>query len=107
MTLIGKINQIERLDSLIRRRATGSAAELALKFNISERNVFQLLSLMKEMGAPMYYCKASNSYCYSKTVKFNFGFYHIEDYRQVKGGTFKQRPHFFNQTARFLQWLNL
>ena len=74
MTLLEKVEQIQRVDALIRRRGTGSPAELAHKLNVSERYVFKLIKMMKELGAPVYFCKNRNSYCYEQEVQFAFGF---------------------------------
>jgi DNA-binding IclR family transcriptional regulator len=75
MTLIDQIKRIERLDFLIRTRATGTPAELARKLGMSQSQTFQLLKLIKEeMEAPVVYSKTDQSYCYIRDVKFTFGF---------------------------------
>jgi len=89
MTLLEKIRQIERLDSLIRRRATGSPKELATRLGTSERYVYKLIKLMKKLGAPVYFDYNSNSYCYEEEVFFSIGFQLKK--KQIKGGYF----HFF------------
>lgn len=74
MNVISKIKLIERADGLIRRKATGSPDDLSDRLGISTRNIFNLINLMKEMGAPIYFCKNRNSYCYEEEVTFCFGF---------------------------------
>ena len=74
MRLIEKIHQIERIDNLIRRKATGSPKQLATRLSISERAVYDCIDLMKTMNAPIYYCRSKGSYCYDEPVKFLFGF---------------------------------
>jgi len=74
MNLLEKIRLIERVHGLITREGTGSPAMLANRLNISERNIYNLINVMKEMGAPIYFCKSRNSYCYEEEVRFSFGF---------------------------------
>jgi len=68
MTLIEKIEQIERLDCLIRRKATGSPRELASKFNTSERNIYRLIDEMKSIGCPVAYCRTAQTYKYLSNI---------------------------------------
>ncbi len=75
MTLIDQIRRIERLDYLIRNKATGTPAELARKLGMSQSQMFNLLKFFRErMDAPIYYSRLHQSYCYEIEVKFNFGF---------------------------------
>jgi len=69
-----KLSQIERIDSLIRRKGTGSPKQLARKLDISERAVYDSIELMKSMDAPIYYDRFTESYCYESPVIFSFGF---------------------------------
>ncbi len=84
MTLIEKLQQIERVDGLIRRKSTGPPSSLASRLGKSERYIYNLINLMKTMGAPIYFCYASNSYCYEQEVIFSMGF--SPKSRQVVGG---------------------
>ena len=72
MNLLGKIQQLEQLDQLIRLKATGSPKELARRINLSLRHTFRLISEMKEIGLPIQYCKKRCSYYYSDSVKIHF-----------------------------------
>ena len=74
MTLLQKLQQIERVDVLIRKKATGSPATLATRLDTSERCVYDLIKLMKQMGAPVYFCQESGSYRYQEDVVFSIGF---------------------------------
>ena len=74
MTLLEKLEMIERIDGLIRRKATGTPKQLASRLGISERGLFKTLKLMKEMGAPIYYCLSRESYAYQYNVEFSIGF---------------------------------
>jgi hypothetical protein len=86
MSILRRLNQIERLDSLIRRKSTGSVSDIAMKLEVSERNVYHLLDLMKDLGAPIYFCRSTNSYCYESEVRFSFGFVSANELQSVKGG---------------------
>ncbi len=45
MTFLEKIQIINRIDSLIRRKSTGNANELANKLGVSRRCVYNLIGL--------------------------------------------------------------
>lgn len=74
MNFASKIKQIERIDNLIRMKNTGSPMELSERLNISERQLYNIIGLMKEMGAPIYYSDIKRSYCYHNEGRFTFGF---------------------------------
>lgn len=96
MTLEEKLNMIDRTDALIRRKATGTPADLAAKLNQSERFVYQLINLMKNMGAPIIYCQERRSYCYEYEVEFSVGFVRKQrDFTQIRGGSEKNFEIFF------------
>ena len=86
MTFIEKIQRINRLHDLIRRKATGTPKELARKFEVSERCIYDCIETMKSMGAPIYYCRSNQSYCYEYMVSFMFGFESQVSYQKVVGG---------------------
>jgi hypothetical protein len=85
MTFIEKLRCIERVDQLIRLRATGSPTELANRLNISKRSVHNLLEDMRNMGASIYYCHRQRSYCYELEMQFVFGFQDGKG-KQIFGG---------------------
>jgi Predicted transcriptional regulator len=70
MKFIEKVNQLQRVDRLIRMKATGTPEQLACRLEISKRTVFELIAFMKSLNAPIYYCHARLSYCYEYPVKF-------------------------------------
>lgn len=57
MNVLDFKEKIERLDQLIKRKATGTPEELAQKFNCNERSIYRMISQLKEMGCPIYYNK--------------------------------------------------
>jgi|OpeIllAssembly_1097287.scaffolds.fasta_scaffold166397_1 hypothetical protein len=71
MRFVDQLRRIERIDQLIRLKATGTPTELALKLGLSESQLFEVLSLMKnEFGAPIRYSKASRCYYYKSSKRF-------------------------------------
>ena len=51
MKLIAQLQHLDRLDSLIRRKATGSSAHLAARFGCSRRSIYNYLKTLKELEA--------------------------------------------------------
>jgi DNA-binding IclR family transcriptional regulator len=74
MKFIATLERIERVDQLIRLKATGTPKELAARLGISESAWYELLSTMTVLGAPIYYSNERKSYCYKEEVKFVYGF---------------------------------
>ena len=100
MKLIQQLNQLERLDALIRRKATGTPRELARKFSVSERTVYNLLETLRQMGAEIEYCHSRCSYYYTIQMKFRYGF--IVDHansRMINGGNFFSKDFFALQNT--------
>lgn len=65
---------LERLDNLIRLKATGTPKDLASRLNITERTVYRIIKQLKEMGCPVYFNKEIGSYCYKFEGKLLFCF---------------------------------
>ncbi|MBO6494850.1 MAG: hypothetical protein JJ978_04720 [Roseivirga sp.] len=72
--MIKQIQRIERLHQLIKLNATGSPQHCAELLEISERQLYNTLDLMKALGAPIYYDIALGSYSYEREVVCSFGF---------------------------------
>jgi len=68
------VDRLERMDYLIRTKATGTPAELADKLNISRRSVYDYINLLKEMGAPIAFCRKRKSFYYEAEGHFQFKF---------------------------------
>ncbi|MDR1552687.1 MAG: hypothetical protein LBS69_04395 [Prevotellaceae bacterium] len=67
--------KLDRLDSLIRRHATGSPVQLAARLEMSRSSLFEFISFLRyEMQAPIQYSKSHNSYIYEYVPKFYLGF---------------------------------
>lgn len=64
------LNRLEYLDSLIRQKCTGPPVRLAQRLNISLSTLYEYLNVMKDMGAPVCYCKIRQSYYYLEEGRF-------------------------------------
>ena len=64
---------LTRLDQLIRLKATGTPAMLAQRFEVSERTIYYLITRMKDIGAPVQYCKERQCYYYPDDSTFRLG----------------------------------
>lgn len=88
--IIKQIAILERVDQLIRLKATGRPRDLAKRLEVSEATIFRIIDTMKEMNAPIYYDLARQSYLYSDMTTFKCGFYlkELDDKteREVYGG---------------------
>ena len=101
MNWIEKTQLLERIDGLIRRKATGSARELADRLNISRNSVYRLLDLMEQMGADISYCCARKSYYYTSDKVLAIGYM---DPDKIKGGKISQSPNFWDNRYLPLQY---
>lgn len=64
------LERLERIDRLIRIKGTGSPAELAARLKMSERNIYQYLNLMRDLGAPIKFDPYRETYYYSEAGQF-------------------------------------
>jgi len=92
MALYNYLNRIERLDSLIRHKCTGTPKELAKKLDISERWLYIFLDELKtDLGCPIRYDRKRRSYVYDEPGKLMIGFTHEmekQEIKKVSGGSF-------------------
>lgn len=88
--LFNQIELIERIDQLIRLKATGSPKVLAEKFHVSESTIYRIIETIKELGAPVEYSLVYQSYIYTEEVNFLCGFFARDlsqsEYKKVNGG---------------------
>ncbi len=68
------IARLQKIDLLIKKRATGNAKELGEKLGICERTAKEFISVMRSCGAPIYFSRISCSYCYERNGDFIIGF---------------------------------
>ena len=83
--MLKQIQRIERLHQLIKLKTTGPPKECAERLEISERQLYNTLELMKELGAPVYFDSALCSYTYEHEVEFSFRFLVKNNGIQVTG----------------------
>ncbi len=83
MTFLEKVQLIERVDQLIRMKATGTAQELSDRLGISRSTVYELIECMKGMGAEIEYCRHKISFYYAEDKILAIGFVNK---RKIRGG---------------------
>lgn len=88
MKISKQIELVQRIDRLIRLKATGSPEDFARKLNMTQRNLYRILEDLKEMGLPIVYNKVRKSYQYNEevTIVFRFGRKSLPDNSQILGG---------------------
>jgi len=69
MKLIEQLRLLERLDQLIRLKATGTPIALARRIGVSKRQLYRLLQELRDFGLPIEYCKKQHCYQYIDKVK--------------------------------------
>jgi len=74
LDILQKIQIVERVDKLIKRGSTGTADDLSNRLCVSRRSVYNILELMRSMGAPIEYCQIRRTYYYSYQCDFVIGF---------------------------------
>ena len=80
MSFIDQIHRIERIDQLIRLKATGRPSELAQKLDISESQLYEILNIMKaELGGVILYSKYLQSYYYPRDIRFKCLFEEVSE----------------------------
>ena len=107
MKLFEEINLLERLDQLIRLKATGTPLQLAKRLKLSEREVYRIIAELRSMDVKIAYCKQKRSYYYENETFLRFQACVIENgqERKIRGG--ENIFNFFEnnfQTANFWQW---
>jgi hypothetical protein len=81
-----QLNLLERLDGLIRRKATGKPTELASRLGICERKVYKLIGELKAIGVPIAYSNERESYFYESEVEFQKALFTLKNGEKIKGG---------------------
>jgi predicted DNA-binding transcriptional regulator YafY len=64
------VERLNRINRLIRIKATGPPKEFAGRLGISERTLYETLELMKSLGAPIKYSRFRESYHYEEDGEF-------------------------------------
>ena len=74
MTFLEKLDLIKRIDSLIKKKPTGQPKDLAEKIGVAESTLYNILCIMKGLGADIEYSKNQNSYYYINDGYFEISF---------------------------------
>jgi len=74
LEFLQKMQVIDRVDGLIKLKSTGTADDLSRRLCVSRRTVYNILELMRSMGAPIEYCQIRRTYYYSYQCDFVIGF---------------------------------
>jgi len=74
MSVLNKIERIKRMHRMISYQSTGSPQQFARKMDISQSMLYILIKELKELGAPVVYCRYRESYEYLYPVEFQMGF---------------------------------
>ena len=72
MNIFEDLFLLQRIDHLIRTRATGSPTQLAARLDTSERKVYRLLGELRDQGFPIAYDKQADTYYYIEPVTLEF-----------------------------------
>ena len=72
MNIFSDLFLLQRIDHLVRTRATGTPVQLAERLGISERNLYRLIGNLRDQGFPIAYNKQADTYYYSEPVKIEF-----------------------------------
>ncbi|MEL6867479.1 MAG: HTH domain-containing protein [Bacteroidota bacterium] len=95
MKFLKQIKRLERVDQLIRLKATGTPRQLAIRLEVSERTIYDIITAMKDLGAPIYYSHQRRSYCYEFPVRFQCGVqFEQSQLGSVRGGIEKSLDFF-------------
>ena len=70
MSIITNIERIEKMHSMILTKRTGSPDDFARKLGLSRSMMYYWIKDLKELGAPIAYCRSRNSFTYIYPVDF-------------------------------------
>ena len=66
--------RLSRIDHFIRIKGTGTPGQLARRIGVGERTIYEYISMMKELGAPIKFCRDRQSYYYEGDGVFTISF---------------------------------
>jgi len=72
MNIFDNLFLLQRLDHLIRSKATGNPAQLGARLGTCKRNTQRMIARLRDQGFPIAYDKERNSYYYFKSVSIRF-----------------------------------
>ena len=72
MELISYLQCLKRMDALIRVKSTGCPAHFAQRLGVSQASLYRYLNDLKNLGAPLQYCRERESYMYEYSYQLTF-----------------------------------
>ena len=95
MSIMKYIKQMRRIDSLIRRKSTGTADELAEKMNLSRSSLMEYIQEMRMPGFPIGYDRKHRHFYYEKEGRMTTNLFEEplsgEEMKKAKGGSARIR----------------
>lgn len=89
MSILKYIHRLQHIDRLIRCCATGKPEDFAEKVGLCRSTLLDYLRELRELGAPIEYCKRRESYVYQSNKKLFIGYTdQLSDRQQhtIRGG---------------------
>jgi hypothetical protein len=74
MNIFSDLFLLQRIDHLVRTRATGTPKDLGGLLGISECSVYRMIERLRDMGLPIAYDKQAHTYYYKAPVKWKVEF---------------------------------
>ena len=98
--LFDELYLLQRLDQLIRTRATGSPCNLAVRLCTNTRDVYRLIASLRDQGFPIAYDREKNTYYYEAPVKLEISIaVDGEKLLTIQGG--EKKSNFFSPLPDF------
>ncbi len=68
------LERIRRIDELIASKATGTPKQFARKLQISKSTLYEILKVLKDLGAPIVYDTERSTYVYKESGRIKIHF---------------------------------
>jgi predicted DNA-binding transcriptional regulator YafY len=65
MKFLEMTERLKELDKMITKGQAICPSSIAKKFNTTSRSAISMVNLLKDLGAPVYYCRRTKKYCYA------------------------------------------
>ncbi|MEL7375595.1 MAG: helix-turn-helix domain-containing protein [Bacteroidota bacterium] len=72
MTFHERLLLMDRMDRMIRLKATGTPQTFAEKMGISRTTIYRAIEDLKDFGAPVTYCRRTESFMYTDSFQLDF-----------------------------------
>ena len=73
MSILKYVDRLKRMDDLIRRKATGTPDEFAIRLGLGKSVLMDELRELKGLGADIVYCRTRQSYYYKTEFVLKIG----------------------------------